>query len=1185
MIRGIFIILITLYFGYRLAPPSALSISSSCERSVDTIFQRLRRPSQTLAKSKGNISAILTFLLIISGDIETNPGPRSIYPCGICEQEVTWQCKGICCDSCNIWFHNTCCNINSYEYLLLNRSNTQWKCPRCDSINVDSFTFNSFELSCYNSFSPLASDDARSSIDSLSSNPFSPKHTSSPQQKSRRNSSLNSENTRHRYSRSRRSQKSTSSTQANDSSVFHLPKKTNLRTINVNCQSISGKTGEFQAALQYIKPDIVFGTESWLRGYKPGKTPSSDAIRSSEVFPPNYNIFRNDRNIFGGGVFIMVHDSLIVEEQPEFVTNCEIAWVRIKLQGRKDLYAGSFYMPHRNLPDTEELKKSLDKLSSDGSKDRDILLAGDFNCPGIDWEHHAVRSSADDVKVQQAIADITSNSLLTQIHHEPTRLTNTLDLIFTSNPTLVKSSKSVPGISDHNIVVSDFDIKPHKSKEQQRKVYKFNKANWDRINDNIEILSKDINDHYINGTCVEDLWEKFKSSLLTIVNEHVPSKTAKKHSKLPWINKNIHKLLKRKKKLYDQAKKSRNWASYSKFQKYCKKEIRRAEWSYLNQKILNSLQENNAKPFWNYVKSKRKDNTGVAPLKRDGILVNEPIGKSEILLNQFKSVFTKDDDKPLPQLSTQAPPIDQIKVTDIGVEKLLKDLKPHKAAGPDAIPNILLKTCSKTLATPLSQIFQKSLDSGRLPQDWLSANISSAFKKGDRHLAENYRPISLTSVSCKLLEHIICKHVINHLETNSILTNLNHGFRSGYSCESQLITTVHDFLTSFDKKRQVDIAILDFSKAFDTVPHRKLLHKLESYGINGPILKWLKCFLTERSMKVVLEGASSCVTSVDSGVPQGTVLGPLLFLCHINDLPNAVTSQVRLFADDCLLYREINSFADHTKLQNDLNNLQLWAENWGMRFNASKCYILSLQSKSNFFYNLCNTILKTVPTNPYLGILLSEDMKWSAHIDKISKKANTTLGFLRRNLFRCPHACKKNAYISLIRSVLEYGAVLWDPYMKKDIDKLERIQRAAARFITGDYQSRTPGSVDNLLKRLHLPALQSRRKCLRLVLFYKVVEGLVPALPHQQFLTPQKPKRRIKSAIDSSSYIANNTVDSFIRNNNKCFTVQLEKTDQFKNSFFVKTTIDWNRLDDRLVNLKTINSFRSAISKELACHQ
>ena len=229
-------------------------------------------------------------------------------------------------------------------------------------------------------------------------------------------------------------------------------------------------------------------------------------------------------------------------------------------------------------------------------------------------------------------------------------------------------------------------------------------------------------------------------------------------------------------------------------------------------------------------------------------------------------------------------------------------------------------------------IFQRSLDTGRLPKDWLSANISSAYKKGDSHLAENYRPISLTSVSCKILEHI-CRHLLNHLEKN-ILTKLNHGFRSGFSCETQLLTTTFNLFNSFEREKQTDVAILDFSKAFDTVQHKKLLHKLSLCGITGPLHAWLSNFLTQRSMRVVIEGACSESTTLDSGVPQGSVLGPILFLCHINDLPSSVSSQVRLFVDDCLLYREINTFKDHLTLQQDLKQLEVWADTWGMRFNA-----------------------------------------------------------------------------------------------------------------------------------------------------------------------------------------------------------------------------------------------------------
>ena len=589
------------------------------------------------------------------------------------------------------------------------------------------------------------------------------------------------------------------------------------------------------------------------------------------------------------------------------------------------------------------------------------------------------------------------------------------------------------------------------------------------------------------------------------------------------------------------------------------------------------MKENNTKPFWNFVKSRKKDNIGVSPLKSKGELFSDPKKKADILLWQFKSVFSIEDDTPLPHTPLTSPQIDQIKISPKGITKLLKDLKPHKAPGPDAIPNLVLKTCADSIAKSLSFIYQSSLDYGTLPDDWLTANISAAFKKGDRHLAENYRPISLTSVPCKVLEHIICQHMMKHFEKNNLLTNLNHGFRSGYSCESQLLTTAQDLLTSFDKNKQVDVAVLDFSKAFDTVPHNKLLHKLYHFGIQGPLLSWLRCFLTRRSMQVVLEGHSSKSTSVDSGVPQGTVLGPLLFLCHINDLPKAVKSQVRLFADDCLLYREINDFKDHLTLQQDLKELERWADTWGMRFNASKCNILSIKPKTHFMYQLNNTFLKNVTSNPYLGILFTDTLKWSDHIANITKKANSTLGFLRRNLRRCPTECKKNAYISLVRSTLEYGSILWDPYTQKEIDALERVQRGAARFITGDYRSKTPGSVKRLLTKLDLKTLQERRKQLRLVYFYKIVEGLVPALPRDKFLDQSTGRQRRTTR--SSDFLTKNPVENYMRNNNKCFEIKPCNTEEMKHSFFIRTTIDWNHLSDRIVNSQSVSCFRTALRK------
>ena len=185
--------------------------------------------------------------------------------------------------------------------------------------------------------------------------------------------------------------------------------------------------------------------------------------------------------------------------------------------------------------------------------------------------------------------------------------------------------------------------------------------------------------------------------------------------------------------------------------------------------------------------------------------------------------------------------------------------------------------------------------------------------------------------------------MLNHFEKHNILTSLNHGFRSGYSCETELLITMDDLMKTYDKGIQTDVAILDFSNAFDTVPHVKISLKLKSFGIHEALLYWLSHFLTERTMRVLCEGSNSSETKVESGVPQGTVLGPLLFLCHINYLPECISSQVRLFADDCLLYRPIRN--DKDKMALHLHALEQWAEKWGMRFNAKKCYIMHIGPK------------------------------------------------------------------------------------------------------------------------------------------------------------------------------------------------------------------------------------------------
>ena len=537
--------------------------------------------------------------------------------------------------------------------------------------------------------------------------------------------------------------------------------------------------------------------------------------------------------------------------------------------------------------------------------------------------------------------------------------------------------------------------------------------------------------------------------------------------------------------------------------------MRAAEWKHINTTIEKGLEENNTKPFWKYVKSRRQDNIGVAPLKEGPELHSDSTSKARILLKQFCSVFTKPDNSPQPTMPGHPfPDIEPITIETKGIEKLLKNLNASKASGPDDIPTRILKTCAESIAPSLTCAFICSLHSGDLPQDWLSANVSAIFKKGDKNKAENYRPVSLTSVCCKVLEHILSRHLRTHLEKHNILTDKNHRFRSGFSCVTQLLTTTHDFFVSYEEGKQIDVAVLDLSKAFDTVPHAKLLSKMEHYGIRGPIYTWIEHFLTQRKMRVVLEGSHSEEENVISGVPQGTVLGPLLFLCYLNDMPTTVTSSIRLFADDCLLYRVIDSFEDHTELQKDLWKLEAWACEWGMVFNPTKCEILPINRTSHYLYKLGGIPLKQVQDCKYLGVNISAYLTWESHINKISKKAASILGFLRRNLRNCPKDCRRLSFIALVRSKLEYAATVWDPHVKKDIERLERIQRQAARFIQKDYKSIEPGCVTKMLEDLDLPPLDLRRKTQRIQLLNKIQENQIPALPPDSFLTSASPTKR-----------------------------------------------------------------------------
>ena len=445
------------------------------------------------------------------------------------------------------------------------------------------------------------------------------------------------------------------------------------------------------------------------------------------------------------------------------------------------------------------------------------------------------------------------------------------------------------------------------------------------------------------------------------------------------------------------------------------------------------------------------DASGTAPLKQDGVLVSDTKGKSNILNKQYASVFTAEDTTTVPHLGPSSHPKMPIpKITVKGVSKLLAGLNPNKAAGPDTIHPRFLREVQQELAPLYTVLFQKSLDEGYVPMQWRTADVTPVFKKGEKYDPANYRPVSLTAITSKLLEHIIASNVMSHLEKNNLLADCQHGFRSKRSCESQLLNFTQELLQGLASGQQYDVNVMDFSKAFDRVPHQRLLKKAEYYGIEGPVHSWLSSFLDQRSQRVILDGDSSDFCRVISGVPQGTVLGPVLFLIFINDLPSVISSKCRLFADDLVVYREIKSCQDVAIMQEDLNKLSEWEDLWGMRFHPDKCeHIIITRKRKPYIssYTLRGHQLKTVDKTKYLGVNITSKLEWKEHIDKVTSKANKTLGFLRRNIRSAPQETKEAAYKTLVRPQLEYCAAVWDPHCQYQSNNLETVQCRSACFV------------------------------------------------------------------------------------------------------------------------------------------
>lgn len=465
------------------------------------------------------------------------------------------------------------------------------------------------------------------------------------------------------------------------------------------------------------------------------------------------------------------------------------------------------------------------------------------------------------------------------------------------------------------------------------------------------------------------------------------------------------------------------------------------------------------KKLYRYLRDLTKTSTSDVFLDKDSEIITDPLKIAEAFNDFFHSTFTRSEFV-LPSIDELPTPSSQLSSIDIDISdtfEALAKLNSDKAMGCDNISPKVLKTCTTSLSEPVTALFGKCLSTCSMPDVWKIHKITPIPKKGNLSLISNYRPISLLCILAKVLENIVVTKIIDFVRP--LLSNHQYGFLSKRSGTSQLLACYYQIIKSFENRKPADVLYLDLRKAFDSVPHNELLFKLWRMGITGPLWFWFRAYLTDRHHFVHYKGNSSTTLPVISGVPQGSVLGPLLFLIYINDITASISySSIYLFADDAKVVKSlVSSINDHSQLQDDLDTFDHWSTEWKICLNALKCSHMhfSLSGKEQTTkYQVNDTVIKYSSSYKDLGILVNGSLSWSAHINQICSKAYRSFHIIKRNIPPISSInLRKQLYLSLVRSHLTYCSQLWRPHLFKDIKNLEKVQRRASKFILHDYSS------------------------------------------------------------------------------------------------------------------------------------
>ena len=864
-----------------------------------------------------------------------------------------------------------------------------------------------------------------------------------------------------------------------------------LKVGHVNVNSLANKVDFIADLLLKQSIHVLAVSETWLL----------PAVASSFVDIADYSVVRGDTNGAARkhGSLLYMHNNIAFLVFEVHIPNV----VAVHLIDY-DLWIIAVYRPpsYTILENTFLLNFLLNFCPG-----KEVIIAGDFNLPTIDWSLDLIDGYIRPVDTQ--FLDCFSSLGLLQWVKEPTFLLsdNILDLLLTSEEDRVGGVFVLPPLPccQHSPVVFEYIFSgegPERLAVGERRAWR--KGKYAKISEALSQIDWGLEFSY---SSVNEDFSYLQSVLLSLIDKFIPLMPVR--SGPPWavrVPPALTQLRSEAWHVYKQVRRAEGRNSAGALERlHIYKEL---NWNYRHfsvdsrKKYESDLlnRPDSRKLFHAYVRKKKIGRPAVGPLRlRGGEIIQDPARMCEVFAAAFSGVFVSTAPTHPAPFQAFAGSLADVDVSRLGVQRVLLALDPSSSMGPDGLHPYLLRSCAAELALPLCLIYQKSLRTGAVPEVWGESLVVPIFKAKSHTDPLNYRPVSLTSVCCKAMERIVVSQLTEYLESNNILSPHQYGFRKNRSTEDQLLLTYDDVGRWTDEGYVVDVILLDFSKAFDVVSHAVLLSKLESLGVCNPLLAWICAFLSGRVMSVCVGSSMSSPVDVTSGVPQGSVLGPLLFLIYINHISSGLSCRFKAFADDYKLYlrypRRGTEPADQgvQSLQSGLDTVDSVAKSWNLGLNPDKCVVLRFHRGRIDFdalvpvnqYFLQGRALKLVTAHKDLGVSVDTSLRFHHHIRVVAAKAGGLANCLLRSTICRSREFMLSLYVSHIRPLIEYASCVWNTGYCGDCRLLESVQRRWTKRIDGlsgvDYGGR--------LRSLDLFSVKGRLLRADLIKYWKILHG------------------------------------------------------------------------------------------------